>query len=61
MRELVFELALRLIKPLLAALVALVIWAIATGPGGAAASAELGLLCFLAGGMLVLLVGEGPI
>lgn len=61
MRELVFELLLRLIKPVLAALIALVAWAIATGPAGATGSAELALLCFLVGGMVVLLVQEGPI
>jgi hypothetical protein len=60
-RELVFELLLRLIKPILAALIGLVAWILATGPGGAAGSAELGILCFVAGGLVVLLVGEGPI
>jgi hypothetical protein len=61
MREIVYELLLRLIKPLLAALIGLVPWLLATGPGGATASAELAILCFLAGGMMILLVGEGPI
>jgi hypothetical protein len=60
-RELVFELLLRLVKPILAALVALVAWLLATGPGGAAGSAELALLCLVVGGILVLLVQEGPI
>ncbi len=61
MRELVFELLLRLVKPILAAIIGLAAWLLAIGPGGAAASAELGLLCFVVGGMVVLLVGEGPI
>ncbi len=61
MRELVFELLLRLVKPVLAAVIGVAAWLLAVGPGGAAGSAELGLLCFVVGGMVVLLVGEGPI
>ncbi len=61
MRELVFELLLRLIKPVLAGVIGLVAWLIATGPGGAAGSAELALVCFVVGGIVVLLVAEGPI
>jgi hypothetical protein len=61
MREVLFELLLRLIKPLFAALIGLVAWVVATGPGGAAPSAELGLLCLVLGGIVVLLVQEGPI
>jgi hypothetical protein len=61
MRELVFELLLRLVKPILAAVIGFVVWLLAVGPGGAAGSAELALLCLLVGGVLVLLVQEGPI
>jgi hypothetical protein len=61
MRELVFELLLRGIKPALAVLVGLLAWIVAIGPFGAAPSAELLILSFLFGGMLVLLVQEGPI
>jgi hypothetical protein len=61
MRELVFEMLLRGIKPLFAVLVALLVWAVALGVGGATPTIELGILCFLAGGLLVLLVQEGPI
>ena len=61
MRELVFEVLLRLIKPALAAVTALVVWLFAVGPGGATGSPELGLLCFITGGVVVLLVQEGPI
>jgi hypothetical protein len=60
-RELIFELLLRLIKPILAGVIGLVAWLLATGPGGATGSAELGLLCYLVGGVIVLLVQEGPI
>ena len=61
MRELIFELLLRLIKPALAAIIGLVAWLLATGPGGAQGSAELGILCLVLGGVVVLLVQEGPI
>lgn len=61
MRELVFEMLLRGIKPLFAVLVALLLWAVAIGVVGATPTIELGILCFLAGGLLVLLVQEGPI
>jgi hypothetical protein len=61
MRELVFELLLRGIKPLFAVLVALLVWAVALGLLSATPTVELGILCFLAGGLLVLLVQGGPI
>jgi hypothetical protein len=61
MRELLLELLLRLVKPLLAALIGVVAWLLATGPGGANGSAELGLVCYLVGAAVVLLVQEGPI
>ena len=61
MREIVSELLLRLVKPIIAAVIGLAFWLLASGPGGASASAELALLCFVAGGMVILLVGEGPI
>jgi hypothetical protein len=61
MRELVFELLLRLPKVILATVVALVAWALATGPAHAAATPELWILCFIGGGVFVLLVQEGPI
>jgi len=61
MRELVFEMALRLVKPIFAAIIGLVAWLLATAIGGAAGSAELAMICFLVGGVLVLLVQEGPI
>ena len=61
MRELLSELLLRLVKPIGAALVGLIAWLLTVGPGGAAGSAELALLCFVAGGVVILLVQEGPI
>jgi hypothetical protein len=61
MRELLFEILLRLPKVILATVVGLVAWLIATGPAGAAGSVELWLLCWLGGAAFVLLVQEGPI
>ena len=61
MRELVFEILLRLSKALAAALLGLVAWLVATGPLGAQGSAELALLCWLSGAAFILLVEESPI
>ncbi len=61
MRELLFELLLRLPKLILATVVALLAWWITTSFAGATPSPELWLLCFIGGGTFVLLVQEGPI
>ena len=61
MRELFYELALRLPKVIIATLLGVLAYAIATGVGGAPASVELWILCFIGGGIFVLLVQEGPI
>ena len=61
MRELVFELLLRLPKVILATVVGLIAWVLAVGPAGASPSAELWILCFIGGAAFVLLVQEGPI
>ena len=61
MRELLFELLLRLPKLIVATVVALVAWWIATSFAGAAPSAELWMLCLIGGGTFVLLIQEGPI
>lgn len=61
MRELVYEALLRLVKPGVAALLAVPVWLLAVGPGGAAPSAELALLSWLAGAGFVLLAQESPI
>jgi hypothetical protein len=61
MSELVSEVLLRLAKVLAAALVALLLWLVATGPLAAEASPVLGLLCFVAGGIVVLLMEASPL
>jgi hypothetical protein len=59
--NLVIELALRLGKAGVAALVGLLFFVLATGPGGADGSAELALLAWLSGAAFVLLVESSPI
>ena len=61
MSNLVIEMLLRLIKPLLAVLLGGVIYWIATALGGAAGSVELALLSILCGAAFILLAQEGPI
>jgi hypothetical protein len=61
MSNLLIELALRLGKAAAATLVGLVIFLVATGPGGASGSAELAILAWLAGAAFVLLVESSPI
>ena len=61
MRELVFEILLRLSKALAAAMVGVVVWLVAVGPLGASGSVELALLAWLAGAAFILLVEESPI
>jgi len=61
MRELVFEILLRLSKALAAAVIGLIVWVIAVGPFGADGSVPLGLLCWLSGAAFILLVEESPI
>jgi hypothetical protein len=60
-RELVFEILLRLAKALVAAIVGLLIWIIAVGPLGAEGDVILALLCWLSGAAFILLVEESPI
>ena len=60
MSNLVNELLLRLAKAGAAALVGLLFYLLAIGPGGAAGSAELGLLCWISGAAFVLLVESSP-
>jgi hypothetical protein len=59
--NLVIELLLRLVKPLLAVLLGGLIYWIATGLGGAPGSVDLGLLSILCGAAFLLLAQEGPI
>jgi hypothetical protein len=61
MRELIYELLLRGPKVILATVVGLIAWVIATGIAGATPTVELWFLCFIGGGVFVLLVQEGPI
>ena len=61
MRELVFEILLRLSKALAAAVLGLVVWLVAIGPLGAQGSVELALLCWLSGAAFILVVQESPL
>ena len=61
MRELVFEVLLRLSRVLLATIVGLIVWGFATGPLGAAGSVELWLVCWLSGAAFILLLDRSPL
>jgi hypothetical protein len=61
MRELFYELALRLPKVIIATFIGVLAYAIATGVGGVAPTVELWILCFIGGAAFILLVQEGPI
>ena len=61
MRELVFEILLRLSKALAATVIGVVVWFVAVGPLDASGSVELALLAWLAGAAFILLVEESPI
>ena len=61
MRELLFEVMLRLSKALAAAILGLIVWLVAVGPLGATGSVELALLCWLSAAAFILLVEESPI
>jgi hypothetical protein len=61
MADLAFEVILRLAKAGAAAVLGTVIYLLLIGPFGVAASAELALLCWLAGAAFILLVERGPI
>jgi hypothetical protein len=61
MRELLFEIGLRLAKAVVAAVLGLIVWLVAVGPLGAPGSVELALLCWLSAAAFILLVQESPI
>jgi hypothetical protein len=61
MKELLAEIGLRAAKVVAAALVGLLIYALATNLLGASGSAELALLAFVAGAVVVLLFESSPI
>jgi hypothetical protein len=60
-RELVFEILLRLSKAMFALALGLIIWLVAVGPLGAQGSVELALLSWLSAAAFILLVEESPI
>jgi hypothetical protein len=59
--NLVNEILLRLAKAGAAAVLGLLLYVVLTGPLGNAGSAELALLCWLAGAAFILLVETSPI
>jgi hypothetical protein len=59
--NLINELLLRLVKPLIALVLGTLVYLIATGPAGAAGSVELAMLCWLSAAAFVLLVQESII
>jgi hypothetical protein len=59
--NLVAELLLRLIKPIAAALLGLVLYLVLTGPIGEPGSAVLALLCWLSAAALIVLIQESPL
>ena len=61
MSNLLIEIALRLSKVGLAAVVGLLIYAVIVGPLGATGSAELALLAFVCGSAIVLLLESSPL
>ena len=61
MSNLVFEVALRLLKAGIALVLGLILYVVLTGPLGSAGSAELALLCWLSGAAFILLVETSPI
>jgi len=61
MRYLLAEIGIRLAKVLAATVVGLVIYLVAVGPLGATPGVELGLLAWLVGAAVVLLLESSPI
>ena len=61
MGYLVNEILLRVAKALAALVVAVVLWIVVVGVGGASPSVELALLCWLSGAGFILLVESSPI
>jgi len=61
MSNLINELLLRLVKPLITLILGAAIYLVATGPAGAAGSVELALLCWLSATAFILLVQESII
>jgi hypothetical protein len=61
MRELLFEILLRLAKAVAAAVIGVGVWLLCVGVLRAEPSATLGLLCWLSGVGFILVVQESPI
>jgi hypothetical protein len=61
MRELVVEVLLRLSRVVAASLVGLGVYLVVTGPLGVPGSAQIGLLAWLVGAAVILLVETSPI
>jgi hypothetical protein len=61
MAPLLAEIGLRLAKVAAATVIGLVVWLVLVGPLGVTGSAELGLLAWLLGAAIVLLVETSPI
>ena len=61
MRNLVYEILLRLAKAGAAALLGFVLWVVIVGLLGVAGTAELALLCWLSGAAFILLVETSPL
>jgi len=61
MSNLVFEIALRLLKAGVALVLGLVLYVLLTGPFGNPGSIELALLCWVSGAAFILLVETSPI
>ncbi len=61
MSNLLAEIALRLAKAGVAALLGLILYAVLVGPLGNAGSVELALLCWLSGAAFIVLVETSPI
>jgi hypothetical protein len=59
--NLLAEIALRLAKAGVAALLGLILYAVLVGPLGNAGSVELALLCWLSGAAFIVLVETSPI
>jgi hypothetical protein len=61
MSNLIVEILLRLAKAAVAAILGVVVYALLVGILGAPGSAELAVLCWLAGAAFILIVETGPI
>ncbi len=61
MKELIVEILLRLVKPIVATVLGLVVYSLAVTFGGGAQGVPPFLVCWLVGAALVLLVESGPI